>query len=97
MLRIEVAKDSELCEKAKQATPWIGYQCGNNPHRHRCARLKDAKTDNLVLLDVRNANNTKGMLTGDWEASYQLGALASRQVDNIDDTMFVLHLVMWEP
>jgi hypothetical protein len=37
------------------------------------------------------------MLTGDWEASYQLGTVSSRQVDNIDDTMFVLHLVLWKP
>ena len=97
MLRIEVAKDAELREKAKQATPWIGNQCGDKPLRHRCVRPKDAKTGNLVLLDVRNANNTKDMLTGDWEASYQLGTVASRQVDNTDDTLFVLHLVMWEP
>ena len=97
LLRIEVAKDAELREKAKQATPWIGYQCGDKPLRHRCVRPKDAKTGNLVLLDVRNANNTKDMLTGDWEASYQLGTVVSRQVDNIDETMFVLHLVMWEP
>ncbi len=97
MLRIEVAKDAELREKAKQATPWIGYQCGDKPLRHRCVRPKDAKTGNLVLLDVRNANNTKDMLTGDWEASYQLGTVASRQVDNTDDKLFVLHLVMWEP
>jgi hypothetical protein len=97
LLRIEVAKDAELREKAKQATPWIGYQCGDKPLRHRCVRPKDAKTGNLVLLDVRNANNTKDMLTGDWEASYQLGTVASRQVDNTDDTLFVLHLVMWEP
>ena len=82
---------------AKRATPWIGYQCGDKPLRHRCVRPKDAKTGNLVLLDVRNANNTKDMLTGDWEASYQLGTVASRQVDNTDDTLFVLHLVMWEP
>jgi hypothetical protein len=47
-----------------------------------------------VRLDVRNANNTKDMLTGDWEASYQLGTVASRQVGDIDDTMFVLQLVM---
>ena len=97
MLRIEVAKDAELREKAKQATPWIGYQCGDKPLRHRCVRPKDAKTGNLVLLDVRNANNTKDMLTGDWEASNQLGTVASRQVDNTDDKLFVLHLVMWEP
>jgi len=50
-----------------------------------------------VLLDVRYANNTRDMLTGDWEASYQLGTVTSRQVDNIDDAMLVLHLVMWEP
>jgi hypothetical protein len=37
------------------------------------------------------------MLTGDWEASYQLGTFASRQVDNIDDTLFIFHLVMWKP
>jgi hypothetical protein len=97
LLLIEVAKDAELREKAKQATPWIGYQCGDKPLRHRCVRPNDAKTGNLVLLDVRNANNTKDMLTGDWEASYQLGTIVSRQVDNIDETMFVLHLVMWEP
>jgi hypothetical protein len=97
LLRIEVAKDAELREMAKRATPWIGYQCGDKPLRHRCVRPKDAKTGNLVLLDVRNANNTKDMLTGDWEASYQLGTVSSRQVDNTDDKMFVLHLVMWEP
>ena len=97
MLRIEVAKDAELREKAKQATPWIGYQCGDKPLRHRCVRPNDAKTGNHVLLDVRNANNTKDMLTGDREAFYQLGTIVSRQVDNVDETMFVLHLVMWEP
>ena len=47
-------------------------------------------------MDVRSANNTKAMLTGDWEDSYQLGSVTSRQVDDIDDTMFVLHLVMLE-
>ena len=62
-----------------------------------CVKLKDAKTGNLVLLDVRNANNTKEMLTVDWEASYQLGTVASSQVDDIDDTTLVLYLVMWEP
>ena len=97
MSRIEVAKDAELREKAKQVTPWIGYQCDDKPLRHRCVRPKDAKTGNLVLLDVRNPKNTKDMLTGDWEASYQLGTIVSTQVDNIDETMFVLHLVMWEP
>ena len=97
LLRIEVAKDAELREKAKQVTPWIGYQCGDKPIRHRCVRPKDAKTVNFGLLDVRNANNTKDMLNGNWEASYQLGTVASRQVNDIDDTMFVLHLVMWEP
>ena len=93
LLRIEVAKDAELREKAKRATPWIGYQWGDEPFRHRCVRPKDGKTGNLVLLDVRNANNTKDMLTGDREASYQLGTVALRQVDNTDDTLFVLHLV----
>jgi len=94
LLRIEVAKDAELREIVKQATPWIGYQCGDKPLRLRCVRPKDAKTGNLVLLDIRNSNKTKDMLTGDWEASYQLGTVASRQVDNINDTMFVLHLLM---
>ena len=84
-------------EKAKQATPWIGYQYGEKPPRHQCVRPKDAKTGNFVLLDVRNANNTKDMLAGDWKASYQLCTVASRQVDDIDDTMIVLHLVIWEP
>ncbi len=97
LLRIEVAKDAELREKAKQATPWIRYQCGDKPLRLRCVRPKDAKTGSLVLLDVRNANNTKNMLTGDWEASYHLGTVVSRQADNTDDTLFVLYLVMWEP
>ncbi len=50
-----------------------------------------------MLLDVRNANNSKEMLTGGWEASYQLGTVVSRQVDNVDDTMIVLRLVMWGP
>ena len=97
LLRIEVAKNAKLREKAKQATPWIGYQCGDKPYRHRCVRPKDAKTGNLVLLDVRNANNTTDVLTGDWETSYQLGTVASREVDKSDENMFVLHLVMWEP
>ena len=30
-----------------------------------------------MLLDVRNANNSKDVLTGDWEASYQLGTVTS--------------------
>jgi hypothetical protein len=29
--------------------------------------------------------------------SYQLGTIVSRQVDNIDETMFAFHLVIWEP
>ena len=37
------------------------------------------------------------MLTENWEASYHFDTVASRQVSNIEDTIFVLHLVMWEP
>ncbi len=63
LLKIEIAKDAELCEKAKQANTWIGYQCGNKPLRHRWVRPKDAKTGSLVLLDARNARISKDMLT----------------------------------
>jgi len=99
----EVAKDAELRERAKQATPWIGYQCGDNLLRYRCVRPKDAKQRNLVLLDVRNACNDKDVLLGDWEGYYQLATVSSRQVDDTDvaknakDKDFVLQLVMWEP
>ena len=59
LIRIEVVKDAELRKKTKQATTWKRYQSGYKPLRHRCVRSKDAKTTgNLVLLDVRNANNT---------------------------------------
>jgi len=104
LLRIEVAKDAELREKAKIATPWIGYQCGEKPLRHRCVRPKDAKTGNLVLVDVRNAINDKDTLIGDWEGYYQLGTVASRAVHDPGENTatgnpkeYVLHLVMWEP
>ncbi len=85
-------------ERVKQATPWIGYQCGDKPLRHRCVRPNDAKQENLVLLDVRNAGNEKVVLIGDWEGYYQLAAVSSTQVDNTEvannatDEDFVLYL-----
>ena len=57
IVRNEVAQDAELRQNAKDAMPWIGYQCGDTPLKHRCVRPKDAKTGNLVLLDVYNARN----------------------------------------
>ncbi len=72
-LRNEVAQDAELRQKAKDATPWVGYQCGDKPLKHRCVRPKDAKTGNLVLLDVRNAGNDQAVLLGEWDGHYQLG------------------------
>ena len=99
----EVATDAEVRDRAKQTTPWIGYQSGDKPLRHRCVRPKDAKQGNLVLLDVRNACNDKDVLLGDWEGYCQLATVSSRQVDdndvakNVTDKDLVIHLVMWEP
>ena len=57
-------------ERGKQATPWVGLICRDEPLKFKNTRPKDAKTGNLVLLDVRNAGNDKDVLVGDWEASY---------------------------
>jgi hypothetical protein len=83
-LRKEVEQDAELRRMAKEATPWVGYRCGDKPLKHRCVHPKDAKSGNLVLLDVRNAGNTKDVLLGDWEGYYQLGVVSTRQaIDTI--------------
>lgn len=105
ILRSEVAQDADMRQRAKDATPWVGYQCGDKPLKHRCVRPKDAKTGNLVLLDVRNAGNEQDVLLGDWDGQYHLGTVSTREVDatsivNDASTKFkkyLLHLVMWEP
>ena len=105
ILRNEVAQDAKQRQKAKDVTPWIGYQCGDTPLKHRCVRPKDAKTGNLVLLDVRNAGNNQAVLLGEWDGHYQLGTVSTRQVDDtssVNDVSaepkeYLLHLVMWEP
>lgn len=106
-MRIEVATDADLREKGKRAATWVGYQCGDTPLKYRCVKPKDAKTGNLVLLDVRNAGNDKDVLLGEWEGSYQLGTVIRRQIceerpgrtskDPNKSTEYMLHLVMWEP
>ena len=68
-------------QRAKDATPWVGYQCGDKPLKHRCVRPKDAKTGNLVLLDVRNAGNEQDVLLGEWDGQYHLGTVSTREVD----------------
>ena len=72
-LRNEVAQDAELRQKAKDATPWVGYQCGDKPLKYRCVRPKNANSGNLVLLNVRNAGNDQAVLLGEWDGHYQLG------------------------
>ncbi len=64
-------------------------------------RPKDAKTGNLVLVDVRNASYDKETLIGDWDGYYQLGTVASRAVHDTGKNTatgkpkeYVLHLVM---
>ena len=81
ILRSEVAQDADMRQRAKDATPWVGYQCGDKPLKHRCVRPKDAKTGNLVLLDVRNAGNEQDVLLGDWDGQYHLGTVSTREVD----------------
>jgi hypothetical protein len=39
-----------------------------------------------VLVDVRNVDNKKDTLLGDWEGCYQLGMVASKEVDEIAET-----------
>jgi len=105
VLRNEVAQDAELRQKAKDATPWLGYQCDDKPLKYRCVRPKDAKTGNLVILDVRNAGNDQAVLLEEWEGHYQLGTVSTRQVHDTSSVNDVsaklkeclLHLVMWEP
>ena len=70
ILRNEVAKDADLRQKAKDATPWVGYQCSDKPLKRHCVRPKDAKTGNLVLLDVRNAGNDQDVLLGECDSRY---------------------------
>ena len=81
ILRSEVAQDADMRQRAKDATPWVGYQCGDKPLKHRCVRPKDAKTGNLVLLDVRNAGNEQDVLLGEWDGQYHLGTVSTREVD----------------
>jgi len=106
ILRNEVAQDAELRQKAKAATPWVGYQCNDKPFTYRCVRTSDAKTGNLVLLDVRNAGNDQAILLGEWDDHYQLGIVSTRQVDDtissVNDVSaepkeYLLHLVVREP
>ncbi len=68
-------------QKTKDATPWVGYQCGDKPLKHCCVRPKNAKTGDLVLLDVRNAGNDQSVLLGEWDGIYQLRTVSTRQVD----------------
>ncbi len=83
ILRNEVAQDAELHQKTKDATPWVGYQCGDELLTHRCERPKDAKTCNLVLLDVRNLGNDQAVWLGEWDGHYQLlSTVSTRQVDD---------------
>lgn len=89
-------------ERGKQATPWVGLICRDEPLKFKNTRPKDAKTGNLVLLDVRNAGNDKDVLVGDWEASYQFGIVARRELQDPDNSAgkpkdYLLHLIMWEP
>jgi hypothetical protein len=63
----KVAQDADLRQKTKDATPWVGYQCSDKPLQHRCVRPKDAKTGNLVLLDVHNAGNDQDDLLEEWD------------------------------
>ena len=79
--RREVAQDADMRQRAKDATPWVGYQCGDKPLKHRCVRPKDAKTGNLVLLDVRNVGNEQDVLLGEWGGQYHLGTVSTREVD----------------
>ena len=44
-------------------------------------RPKDAKTGNLVLIDVRNAGNEQDVLLGEWDGQYHLGTVSTREVD----------------
>jgi len=41
ILRNKVTQDAELRQKAKDATPWVGYQCGDKPLKYR--KLRKAK------------------------------------------------------
>ncbi len=103
ILRKEVAQDAKLRQKANDATPWVGYQCGDKPLKRPCVRRKDAKNGNIVLFDVRNAGNDQAVLLGEWDGHYQLGT--TKQVDDpcsVNDVStepkeHLLHLVMWEP
>jgi len=72
ILRSEVAQDADMRQRAKDATHWVGYQCGDKPFKHRCVRPKDAKTE-----------NEQDVLLGEWDGQYHIGTISTRQVDAI--------------
>ncbi len=79
ILQEQARCEDDLRRRAKEARPWIGWRCSNDPLRHRAVEPKDAKRNNLVFIDSRSADNADAILLGDWERDFQLGLVMQRQ------------------
>lgn len=56
----------------------VGPRCGDKPIKHRAVLPKDAKRGNLVVMDVRSANNMDECVLGPWEKEFLIGLVKSR-------------------
>lgn len=76
-----------------------GCRISPNPIKHKNVSFKDARRNNLVVLDTRTASNTSDCLLGKWESQFQIGILTNRpgkgQEGNKPED--VLTLLMYQP
>ena len=74
-----------------------GCRISPNPIKHKNVSSKDARRNNLVVLDTRSASNTSDCLLYPWENQFQIGILTNRpsKGDNKHDD--VLTILMYQP
>lgn len=78
----------------------VGFRCQDIPIKHRAVSPKDARRGNLVVLDVRSANNMDDCILGPWEKQFMIGLVKKRpngkgSKENHKDDM--LEIQMYEP
>lgn len=56
----------------------VGCRCGDKPIKHRAVLPKDARRGNLVVMDVRSANNLDECVLGPWEKQFLIGLVKAR-------------------
>ena len=76
---------------------FAGFRVSDKSVKHRNIDYKDARRGNMVVLDVRSANNNDDCLLGPWERQYLIGIINKRQRTGPNLPKDDLTITIYEP